>query len=152
MYKEKEMVKKRTKCYNSLYKDKKTIKNTLQKQITCENPCNILNEKQKADIRKYGKDMKELLDIFNTRTSEGPVYVCTHCQQLWFKHSVYNVDEIYFKTENEKATFHTCRTKFVSRDGKEWICKTCRNSVKGAKIPKLSIKNKMGFPQLPPEL
>ena len=74
--------------------------------------------------------MKEILDIFNTRTSEGPVYVCTCCQQLWFKHSVYNVDEIYFKTENEKVTFETCRTKFVSRNGKEWICKTCRKCVK----------------------
>ena len=96
--------------------------------------------------------MKELLDIFNRKTSEGPIYVCTCCHQLWFKHCVYNVNEIHFKTENEKATFHICRTKFVSRDGKEWICKTCRTSVKGAKIPKLSIKNKMGFPPLPPEL
>ena len=42
--------------------------------------------------------MKELLDILIKKTSEGPIYVCTCCQQLWFKHSVYNVNEIYFKT------------------------------------------------------
>ena len=69
-------------------------------------------------FRKYGRDIKELLNIFNTRTPEGPVYVCTCCQQLWFKHSVFNVDEIYSKTENEKATFITCRTKFVSKNGR----------------------------------
>ena len=150
MYRDKKIIKQRTKHYNSLYKDKETIKNTLQNEITHENLCNILNEKQKFEIRKYGKDMKELLDIFNRKTSEGPIYVCTCCHQLWFKHCVYNVNGIHFKTENEKATFHICRTKFVSRDGKEWICKTCRTSVKGAKILKLSIKNKMGFSPLPP--
>ena len=152
IYREIEMVHKRTKHHNCSYKNKETIKNTLQKQKACEYPCNVLNEKQKVEFRKYGRDMKELLNIFNTRIAEGPVYVCTCCQQLWFKHSVFNVDEIYLKKENEKAIFKTCRTKFVSKDGKEWICKTCRNSVKEGKIPKLSIKNKMGFPLLPPEL
>ena len=151
-YREMETVHKRTKHHNCFDKNTETIKNTLQKQRSHENPGNILNEKQKTEIRKYGRDIKELLNIFNTKTAEGPVYVCTCCQQLWFKHSVFNVDEIYLKTENEKATFNTCRTNFVSKCGKEWICKTCRNSVKEGKIPKLSIKNKMGFPQLPPEL
>ena len=68
--------------------------------------------------------MKELLDIFNRKTSEGPIYVCTCCHQLWFRHCVYNINEIHFKTENEQDTFHICRTKFVTRDGKEWIRKT----------------------------
>ena len=114
MYRDKKIIKKWTKHYNSLCKDKysnlytedvhqswtpiftvdrqfqvtnvKTNKNTLQNEITHENPCNILNEKQKFEIRKYGTDMKGLLDIFNRKTSEGPIYVCTCCHQLWFRH------------------------------------------------------------------
>ena len=48
--------------------------------------------------------------------------------------------------------FETCRTKYVSKDKKEWICKTCRNAIKDGKIPKLSVANKMGFLPIPPEL
>ena len=111
-----------------------------------------MNEKQQAENRKYGSNMTELLKIFNESIAEGPVYVCTYCQQIWFKHSVLNVDEIILKTDNERTTSSACRTQYLSKDGKEWICKTCRNSVKEGKIPKLSIANNMGFPELPPQL
>ena len=46
----------------------------------------------------------------------------------------------------EQLSVHT------SKDGKKWICKTYRNSVKEGKIPKLSIENKMGLSELPPQL
>ena len=94
-----------------------------------------MNEKQQAENRKYGSNMTELLKIFNESIAEGLVYVCTCCQQIWFKHSVLNVDEIILKTDNERTTFSTCRTQYLS-----------------VSIPKLSIENKMGFPELPPQL
>ena len=31
-------------------------------------------------------------------------------------------------------------------DNKEWTCRSCRESIKDGRIPKLSIENKMGFP------
>ena len=96
--------------------------------------------------------MTQLLEIFNTSIAEGPVYVCTCCQQVWFKHSIVNIKEICFKNDDERRMFETCRTKYVSKDDKEWSCKTCRNAVKDGKIPKLSVQNKMGFPPIPPEL
>ena len=96
--------------------------------------------------------MTQLLNIFNSSIAEGPVYVCTYCEQIWFRHSVFNVNEITLKTNDERTTFNTCRTEYVSKDGKEWICKTCRNSIKQGKIPRLSLQNKMGFPKLPPQL
>ena len=34
--------------------------------------------------------MEENLQIFNRSVAEGPTYVCTCCQQLWFKHTVMN--------------------------------------------------------------
>ena len=78
--------------------------------------------------------MTELLKTFNASIVEGLVYVCTCCQQIWFKHSVCNVDEITLKTDTERTTFSTCRTQYLSKDGKAWICKTCGNSVKEGKI------------------
>ena len=48
--------------------------------------------------------------------------------------------------------FEKCTMNYVSENEKEWICKTCRTAVSGARIPKLSVYNKMGFPDQPPEL
>ena len=82
MYRGNEMVQKRTKHQNILYKSKETIQNTLQKQRARQDPCKVLNEKQQAENRKYGSNMTELLKIFNESIAEGPVYVCTCCQQI----------------------------------------------------------------------
>ena len=46
MYRENEMVQKRTKCQNILYKSKETTQNTLQKQRARQDPYKVLNEKQ----------------------------------------------------------------------------------------------------------
>ena len=96
--------------------------------------------------------MAQFLHIFNASIAEGPLYVCTCCQQIWFKHSVLSIEEICLKTNDERRMFETCRTRYASKDNKEWICKTCRNAVKDGKIPKLSVQNKMGFPPIPPDL
>ena len=146
------MVQKRTKHHNSPFREQETIQNMLQKQKACQDPSKALNEKELANRRKYGCNMTQLLEIFNTSIAERPAYVCTCCQQIWFKHSVVNIKEICFKNDDERRMFETCRTKYVSKDNKEWICKTCRNVVKDGKIPKLSVWNKMDFPQIPPDL
>ena len=103
---------KRVRHQDTLYKNKETIQNTLQKQRAHQDSYKVLNEKQHAENRKYGSNMTKLLKIFNESIAEGPVYVCTCCQQIWFKHSVFNVDEIALKTDNERTTFSTCRTQY----------------------------------------
>ena len=149
MYREIKKVQKRTKHQDTQCKSKETIQNTLQKQRACQDPYKVLNEKQHAEKRKYGSNITELLKIFNESIAEGPVYLCTCCQQIWFKHSVLNVDEIILKTDNERTTFSTCRTQYLLKDGKEWICKTCRNSVKEGKNPKLySMKERLIAPRI----
>ena len=129
-----------------------TNQNRLQKQRARKHSINISKEKQQTETKKHGKNLTQLLNIFNSSIAEGPVYVCTCCEQIWFRHSVFNVNEITLKTNDERTTFNTCRTEYVSKDGKEWICKTCRNSIKQGKIPRLSLQNRMGFPKLPPQL
>ena len=151
LYREKEMVQKRTKHLDASFKKQETIQNTLHKQKACQDLSKALKEKELANSRKYGSNMTQLLHIFNASIAEGPLYVCT-CQQIWFKHSVLNIKEICLKNDDATRMFETCRTKYVSKDKKEWICKTCRNAIKDGKIPKLSVANKMGFLPIPPEL
>ena len=59
---------------------------------------------------------------------------------------------IKISSEIEEEKLNQCRRYYVSAENKEWICKGCRDSIKIGKIPKLSIENKMGFPEQPTEL
>ena len=102
----------------SVQKQRNNLKHITKTKSTSRS-LQSLNEKQQAENRKYGSNMTELLKIFNENIAEGPVYVCTCCQQIWFKHSVHNVDEIILKTDNQRTTFSTCRTQYLSKDGKE---------------------------------
>ena len=79
--------------------------------------------------------MTELLKIFNESIAEGPVYVCTCCQQIWFKHSVLNVDEIILKADNERTTFSTCRTQYLSKMEKSGYVKLVEIQSKKEKFP-----------------
>ena len=48
--------------------------------------------------------------------------------------------------------FAECSTGFTSVNNKEWLCRTCCFAIKEGKVPRLSVKNGMGFPEQPPEL
>ena len=96
--------------------------------------------------------MDEYLKLFNIKISNGPIYVCTVCLQTWFRRSVYNIEFIKICSEVEQQKFNQCTRNYVSAENKEWICKTCRESIKTGRVPKFSKENKMGFPPQPKEL
>ena len=97
-------------------------------------------------------DMDECLKLFNIQISNGPVYICTVCLQTWFRRSVCDTSKLQITSPEEDSKLDECRRNYISVDNKEWICRKCRDSIKEGKIPKLSIQNKMGFPQKPKEL
>ena len=97
-------------------------------------------------------DIDECLKLFNVNISNGPIYVCTVCLQTWFRRSVSELGKIHISSEEEELKLNQCRRHYISAEDKEWICRTCRDSIKEGRIPKLSIENKMGFPVRPKEL
>ena len=40
---------------------------------------------------------------FHDMVSQGPVYVCTCCDQLWYKHSVLHADKLRHSNPEEKC-------------------------------------------------
>ena len=97
-------------------------------------------------------NMEHCLQLFNLKISNGPIYVCTICLQTWFFRSVSNLSNIKISSQVEQNKLNQCRQNYISVDNKEWICRTCRDSIKNGRIPKLSIENKMGFPVQPNQL
>ena len=64
------------------------------------NPIHTLPTDNKTNILyynkyKYGKNLEESIEIFNKYVAEGPIYVCSICQQNQFKDKVTLINKMY---------------------------------------------------------
>ena len=137
------------------FSKKRRITNTNSQNDHMDECNNISQEDNNENIENVENEtvnIDECFKLFNINISNGPVYVCTVCLQTWFRRSVSNMQFIKVSSQAEEEKLNQCRRYYVSAENKEWICRTCRDSIKNGKIPKLSIENKMGFPEQPTEL
>ena len=86
-----------------------------------------------------------LVRKFHKSVSAGPLYICTCCDQLWYKHSVLPADQL--RLVNPDITKYLQSVKSV--DDTEWICQTCNNHLKKGRVPPCAIANGMQFPEKP---
>ena len=104
------------------------------------------------NVNQKSSALIQCLNVFNQKTSSGPIYICTLCLQTWFRTSVHDVTNLTFKSQSEKRTYLEHSQEYVSAESKQWLCNTCRQAIKKNQWPKLSIINGMGFPTVPTEL
>jgi hypothetical protein len=119
-------------------------------------------EKQRKYMRAYRKskssekrgkelsthitvDITQLIRDFHSSISSGPLFVCTCCDQLWYKHSVCPADRIMLV--NPDIVKYLQNIKSV--DNVEWLCNTCSNHLRKSKVPPCAIANGMKFPEKP---
>ncbi|KAJ8017378.1 hypothetical protein HOLleu_45264 [Holothuria leucospilota] len=93
--------------------------------------------------------LKDLIDVFHKAVQQGPVYICSCCEQLWFKRSVENV-----KTVSSKIVAHLqwCITNILSFDNEKYLCTTCIRNLKQGDKPLLATSNNLSFGNIPPAL
>ena len=89
--------------------------------------------------------LKQLITDFHNTVSNGPVYICTCCDQLWYKHSVSLADSI--RASNSSAVKFL--QNITSVNNAEWLCHTCMKHLKSGKVPPLAVANGMKFPKKP---
>ena len=90
-------------------------------------------------------DELALVGKFHNSVCAGPLYICTCCDQLWYKHSVSPADRL--RLINPEITKYLQSIKSV--DDIEWICQTCNNHLKKGRVPPCAIANGMQFPEKP---
>ena len=90
-------------------------------------------------------DELALVRKFHNSVSAGPLYICTCCDQLWYKHSVSPADRL--RLINPDITKYLQSVRSV--DDIEWICQTCNNHLKKGRVPPCAIANGMQFPGKP---
>ena len=86
------------------------------------------------------------------RKQNSALCMCIVCLQTWFKSSLYDVSKLFLRTQIEQNMFAECSKGFTSVSNKEWLCRTCHFAIKEGKVPRLSVKNGIGFPEQPPQL
>ena len=103
-----------------------------------------MSKKQKEN---YGSSLKESIKIFNKLTTNGPIYVCSICQQINFLHNVSKIQNL--KKHKNDTLLEKCNTHYKSINNIEYICNTCKKYIYKGKVPKLSIENGCGFHNKP---
>ena len=88
------------------------------------------------------------INLFHNNIGQGPEFVCSCCDQMWYKSSVIKCDANRYKTCSQNIV-KSCVTGFKSAYDTEWICITFDSNLKKGKIPSCSKANKMSFPDKP---
>ena len=124
--------------------DREAEKLQKQKKRESQEYRNMENARRRED-----STFAKLIEKFCKSVAAGPQYVCTSCDQLWYRHSGKLAKSVVSKNEE---LLRRCKTGVRSVQNEEWICETCCRYVKGNKLPPLSKANRTVFPVKPPVL
>ena len=108
------------------------------------------SSKQKRNIGNHEPTDKQTLTEsvirnFHESVSTGPLYICTCCDQLWYRHSVFPANQLTLKNPDMVKYLQD----IVSVDNIKWVCQTCSKHLKKGKVPPCAIVNAMQFPTKP---
>lgn len=96
----------------------------------------------------YANSCLSMITKFHKDISFGAEYICTCCDQLWYKTSVRKCNTSnYIKCQNNLV--QSCITRVKSIDNTEWICNNCHLNIKEGTLPQCSKVNSMSFPNKP---
>ena len=162
-----EVKKKRHTAYMRQYRLKQTPEDK-KKQAAAKQKSRLkqtAEQKQKhvAQMRKYRSKQTEqkacctangrehnifdsLISKFHNIASSGPFYICSCCDQMWYRHSVVSA----LKVRENNPGVDKYLTKKTSVQDIEWLCKMCERYLKKSKVPPCAVKNGMTFPPKPP--
>ena len=101
------------------------------------------NVYQKTYRGKQKNHIEASILKFHKMIAQGPLYICTCCDQLWYKHGVVNANKL--RESNLNICEYLCNKTSV--DNIEWVCKTCQKHLVKNKIPSCAVVNGMVFPQ-----
>ncbi len=129
-----------------------------EKRLAKKKSCNrqLVNEPKASSKNTCGNSngqvsqtsvdsIAQLIRTFHNSVSTGPLYVCTCCEQLWYKHSVCPADRVRLVNPDIAKYLQN----FKSVDNVEWLCNTCSNHLRKGKVPPCAIANGMKFPEKP---
>jgi hypothetical protein len=110
-----------------------------------------VRERQRRDNNSegIGQTVRNMILVFHMSVAEGPIYICSCCDQLFYRHSVKNASSLYSRS-NEVITRTLLGT--CSANNTEWVCITCEKYLKLNRLPPMAICNNLEFNSIPDNL
>ena len=105
-------------------------------------------EETSGCTRSSVSSVPKAIELFHQNISVGPEYICTCCDQLWYRSSVTKCNASLYQSCSREI-LDLCLTGLKSIDNTEWICGTCHSNLKVGKLPTCAKANKMTFPKKP---
>ncbi|XP_062579577.1 uncharacterized protein LOC134241554 [Saccostrea cucullata] len=137
------------------FREREKIMNTGYRRAKRRDPVYRANEREGNTRRTAEQEtsIDQCISNFHRAVEQGPVYTCTSCHQLLYKHSVCKYSGAFSDDDKQKDAVRKlldiCPQK-VSAPGEVWVCKTCQSHMKKGKIPPSSVLNRMNFPDQGP--
>lgn len=103
-----------------------------------------LNPQAKSGIEKKQRvicNMNTLIQSFHNSIECGPEYICTCCDQLWYRSSVQLCNSSKYKLCGQNM-IKVCITNVKSVDNNEWTCNNCHSNLLAGKLPECVFKGK----------
>ena len=134
--------------YMKEYRERKRANESFQQPIQSPE-----SKQKKTQYMKEYREQKrfqceplhKLIAKFHDVVSQGPLYICTCCDQLWYKHSV--IPAAVLKKNN--PSIQNKLLNKTSVNNVEWLCQTCNKHLKNNKVPPCAAINGMKFPVKP---
>ena len=87
-----------------------------------DNSCEALQIPGNSDDSRQQIDVTKATELFHKNISVGPEYICTCCDQLWYRSSVTECNvSLYKSCSKEILNIYICFTGLKSIDNTEWI-------------------------------
>ena len=125
-------------------------------RVNMKRKYHAINSPQKAKKNENHKKFKSSSNDFHldhyilkfqSRIKEGPYFICSVCNRLWYRKSVKLLEKKKYSLVPK-----TLFTDIASFDNKEYICTTCHSKVLKGKIPCQAVYNDMSVDEIPAEL
>ena len=115
-----------------------------------------LNRQETDKVRKTRKRASETsiehaISAFRSETKGGPDFVCTCCHRMMYRKSVIQCNKSkYTKTSPVVLQeVFSVNIRYISNDGKQWICKTCDRALVRNSMPLQSKANGLQLAEMP---
>ena len=86
-----------------------------------------VNEKHEFECKRFYREMQAMaivIQTFHDNIKCGPEYICTCCDQLWYRSSVRKCEANKYP-KCSKTLLAACITSTSSTDNTKSICSTC---------------------------
>ena len=141
--------KQKKRLYAKEYRKRKQVSKSCQPstlRIQAKKKKRLMHAKEyRKQKRCEIEPLQSLISQFHDVVSQGPLYICTCCDQLWYKHSVIPVTTL-------KENIPDVQKRLLNRksvNNVEWLCKTCNKHLKNNKVPPCAAINGLQFPEKP---